>query len=219
MNSPQAKRLKQDTTMPTIGTHSGTFHADEAMACFLLHQTEQFANASIVRTRDMALLDTLDIAVDVGAVYDAARHRYDHHQRGFAETFDDAHQTKLSSAGLIYKHFGREIIKKLSVGSPSESDLELIYQRVYDSQFQRAMAMAGEEFVACVTYLTGAWLPARVLVAKCLKERFTVDPSGRIGVMESGCPWKDHLFSLEEEEGLTSENNLLYVLFPDGLGN
>ena len=33
------------------------------------------------RTRDPALLDTCDIVVDVGGVYDPAKNRFDHHQR------------------------------------------------------------------------------------------------------------------------------------------
>jgi uncharacterized UPF0160 family protein len=44
-----------------------------------------------------------DVVVDVGGVYDSDAHKYDHHQRGFFETFDDKHKTKLSSAGLVYK--------------------------------------------------------------------------------------------------------------------
>jgi uncharacterized UPF0160 family protein len=31
-----------------------------------------------------------------------------------------------------------------------------------------------------------------------------------------GCPWKDHLFSIEEE--LKIEGEILYVLYPDPLG-
>jgi uncharacterized UPF0160 family protein len=57
----------------------------------------------LVRTRDQAKLDTCDIVVDVGAVYDSARERYDHHQRGFTEVFGHGFVTKLSSAGLVYK--------------------------------------------------------------------------------------------------------------------
>jgi uncharacterized UPF0160 family protein len=45
-----------------------------------------------------------DILVDVGGIYDPARHRYDHHQIGFTGTLDDKHTTKLSSAGLVYKY-------------------------------------------------------------------------------------------------------------------
>ena len=33
----------------TIGTHDGSFHCDEALGCFLLHQTEAYADATIVR--------------------------------------------------------------------------------------------------------------------------------------------------------------------------
>ena len=35
-----------------VGTHSGTFHCDEALACFMLRLSQHFSNAYIVRTRD-----------------------------------------------------------------------------------------------------------------------------------------------------------------------
>lgn len=35
--------------MTKIGTHSGTFHCDEALGCYLLLQTKQFEDAEIVR--------------------------------------------------------------------------------------------------------------------------------------------------------------------------
>ena len=59
--------------------------------------------AELIRTRDPTTLDTCDIVVDVGAVYDENLKRFDHHQRGFEEVFGYGFQTKLSSAGLIYK--------------------------------------------------------------------------------------------------------------------
>lgn len=59
--------------------------------------------AELIRTRDPTTLDTCDIVVDVGAVYDENLKRFDHHQRGFEEVFGHGFQTKLSSAGLIYK--------------------------------------------------------------------------------------------------------------------
>eukprot|EP01133_Synstelium_polycarpum_P011984 gene11984-13991_t len=91
------------TTPLTICTHSGTFHADEALACFLLKLTDTYKDAVIVRSRDPAVVNAADITVDVGAVYDFEKKRFDHHQAGFTHTFDDKHETKLSSAGLIYK--------------------------------------------------------------------------------------------------------------------
>lgn len=58
---------------------------------------------ALKRSRDPAVLDSCDIVVDVGAVYDESKQRFDHHQRGFTEIFGHGFQTKLSSAGLVYK--------------------------------------------------------------------------------------------------------------------
>jgi len=66
----------------------------------------------------------------VGGVYDPSRHRYDHHQRGFFQTLDENHQIKLSTAGLIYKHFGREIISNI-LGLTNSSDIEAAFNFVY----------------------------------------------------------------------------------------
>jgi len=118
-----------------IGTHDGAFHCDEALACWMLHQTSEFGGASITRTRNPEKLAEMDIVVDVGAEYDASKHRYDHHQREFTTTFDDKHTvTKLSSAGLVYKHFGKEVLKSI-VGNKISDDttLERLYELVYDN--------------------------------------------------------------------------------------
>lgn len=117
----------------TIGTHSGTFHCDEALGCFLLQQTSQFAGAEIVRTRDPEVLKDLDIIIDVGGVYDPETHRYDHHQKGFGEIFGHGFSTKLSSAGLVYKHFGKEIVASVMGSDASEEDVTSVYLHVYKS--------------------------------------------------------------------------------------
>ena len=63
-----------------IGTHSGCFHADEVLACTMLTKfTKKFRDAMIVRTRDPKLLETFDIVVDVGGVYDPSKGLFDHH--------------------------------------------------------------------------------------------------------------------------------------------
>lgn len=83
----EAKKAKMIVAPFTIGTHSGTFHCDEVLACYLLSQHPEFSKHQILRTRDQPLLDQCDIVVDVGAVFDAEKKRFDHHQRGFNETF------------------------------------------------------------------------------------------------------------------------------------
>jgi uncharacterized UPF0160 family protein len=62
--------------MITIGTHSGRFHVDEALAVGMLRMLPEYKDARVVRTRDQAVLDTLPIIVDVGGVYDPSKHRY-----------------------------------------------------------------------------------------------------------------------------------------------
>lgn len=52
-------RCASSSLQKRIGTHDGTFHCDEALACFLLKRTKEFSGASITRTRDPALLDTV----------------------------------------------------------------------------------------------------------------------------------------------------------------
>uniref|UniRef100_A0A452U044 Uncharacterized protein n=1 Tax=Ursus maritimus TaxID=29073 RepID=A0A452U044_URSMA len=79
---PLAKRPRGSLMAPPrIGTHSGTFHCDEALACALLRLLPEYRDAEIVRTRDPEKLASCDIVVDVGGEYDPQRHRYDHHQR------------------------------------------------------------------------------------------------------------------------------------------
>nr|CAD7598391.1 unnamed protein product [Timema genevievae] len=128
---PEAKQVIK------IGTHNGVFHCDEVLACYLLKKLPQYKDATIVRTRDQAVLDTCDIVVDVGGHYDPLTHRYDHHQRGFNETMNSLSpnnpwKTKLSSAGLIYYHFGRTILSKL-IGKPEDAELvECAYNQIYE---------------------------------------------------------------------------------------
>ena len=75
------KRAKLSETPSTkvIGTHSGTFQADEAMGVFLLRQLPAYRSAKVVRSRDPAVLEGLDLVLDVGGVYSHDDKRYDHH--------------------------------------------------------------------------------------------------------------------------------------------
>lgn len=43
-DEPDNKRPKS-----TIGTHDGTFHCDEALACFMLKQLPEYKEAEIIR--------------------------------------------------------------------------------------------------------------------------------------------------------------------------
>ncbi|KAJ1943970.1 hypothetical protein GGF37_002415 [Kickxella alabastrina] len=100
----------------------------------MLRQLNEYKDAKVVRSRDQAVLDTCDIVVDVGGVYDHEAKRYDHHQRGFDEQFSSEFKTKLSSAGLVYKHYGKEVIRAILAGEEiSDSETDILYNKIYES--------------------------------------------------------------------------------------
>ncbi|KAG9034518.1 hypothetical protein FRB95_013085 [Tulasnella sp. JGI-2019a] len=258
-----AKRLKPSKM---IGTHNGTFHCDEALAVYLLRQTPTYQSADLTRTRDPKVLDTCDIVVDVGAVYDPEKLRFDHHQRGFEHAFENGFGTKLSSAGLIYKHYGKEIIAGRLGLAPEDPKVEILWLKMYkefieaidgidngvqqypadlspkyrsrtdlssrvgwlnpawnqsvdsktvNAQFEKASKLTGEEFMGRLDYYANAWLPARDLVKAGLDGRNNVDPSGHVILFEQFCPWKEHLFELEQELAITDDQKPLYIVYPD----
>ncbi|MAE21333.1 MAG: hypothetical protein CMK92_02780 [Pseudomonas sp.] len=118
-----------------IATHNGTFHCDEVFACAMLLYTKEYSGAGIVRTRDPTTIASADIAVDVGGVYEPYTHRFDHHQSSFNETFGPRYKTRLSSAGLIYKHFGREVLARI-LGLNVSDVTDDVYHKVYTSFVQ-----------------------------------------------------------------------------------
>ncbi|XP_053564285.1 MYG1 exonuclease [Bombina bombina] len=135
---PKRPRREERLMAPKIGTHNGTFHCDEALACYLLRTLEPYRDAEIVRTRDPQLLAECDVVVDVGGEYDPSRHRYDHHQRAFCETMhslfpEKPWSTKLSSAGLVYAHFGNQILATLLVTEEEDPIIPVLYDKMYES--------------------------------------------------------------------------------------
>ncbi|KAM0677877.1 hypothetical protein BDAP_001556 [Binucleata daphniae] len=119
--------------MKKIVTHDKTFHLDEILAISILQTL--YPNTSIIRTRDEKILEREDIlaVVDVLGVYDPTKNYYDHHQRGFFETFNKNTKVKLSSSGLVYKHFGVQLLK--TYGIP-----EQYYEEIYKEYFLSADA-------------------------------------------------------------------------------
>ncbi|KAL7751519.1 hypothetical protein RI367_002982 [Sorochytrium milnesiophthora] len=132
-------------------THNGTFHADEVLACWMLKQLPRYADAEIIRTRDANLIqhygrgtgnagdNVVDsgvrdvVVVDVGAVYVPSEQRFDHHQREFVDTFSPNYKIRLSSAVLIYKHFGRELIAHILSWPIDDDRVGLLHEKIYEN--------------------------------------------------------------------------------------
>ena len=125
-----------------ICTHSGSFHCDEALAIGLLKLLPKWRDYPVIRTRSTPIHNMCEMVVDVGGTHDHANCRYDHHQKKFNAEFQDitlgketGFTTKLSSAGLVYKYYGKEILNevRLACGAPEEDAamLEKIWKKIY----------------------------------------------------------------------------------------
>mmetsp|Transcript_44643 Transcript_44643/g.104009 ORF Transcript_44643/g.104009 Transcript_44643/m.104009 type:complete len:367 (-) Transcript_44643:43-1143(-) len=116
-----------------ICTHHGTFHADEVMACAMLKCLDDFHSLPVLRSRDADEIDKATIVVDVGGTYEPEKQRFDHHQKTFTETYSEAYEgIKLSSAGLVFKHFGESVVEALCGPLDSKSQAAII-AKTYDT--------------------------------------------------------------------------------------
>lgn len=258
------KKIKLDSAMLKICTHSGSFHADESLAVFMIKLLPKYQNSQLVRSRNPADWESSDVVIDVGGKYDGVKF-FDHHQREFNETFSPDFNTKLSSAGLIYKHFGKEIISH--VLSINDSNVDLLYNKVYkefiealdandnginnyakdvelnkkfndrnitlpsivsrlnpswntnptdadfDASFATSSQLMGQVFMNLLTGYGKSWLPAKEIVERAFNSRFDVDKSGSIIILDTFCPWKEHLYAIEKDAN--KQGDIKFVLFQD----
>lgn len=122
-----------------IGTHSGTFHSDEVLSTYLLKYYPETKNSVVIRTRNNEILKQCDVVVDVGGIIDPKSYRFDHHMKEFTEVFEekdeDLNKIKLSSAGLVWKYLGKEIInnllKSLNLLEQNKTHIDEIYKYIY----------------------------------------------------------------------------------------
>lgn len=125
-----------------IITHSERFHADEVFASSLINFL--FPIDEIIRTRDNTVIlsgqkDKNTFVIDVGEKYNVSLNNFDHHQTDFNAVFNEKQWIKMSSCGLIWKHFGRDIIFKLGKNEfdieLDASDVEIMWLKLYQTLF------------------------------------------------------------------------------------
>ncbi|TST85772.1 Olfactomedin-like protein 3A [Bagarius yarrelli] len=192
---------------------------------YKLQMKKKIGDAEIIRTRDPVELDKCDVVVDVGGVYDHHQRRYDHHQRSFKETFNSLCPekpwvTKLSSAGLVYLHYGRRILSQLTNLAQESSQLEILFDKMYENFLEEVDAVDNgiSQYDGDARYTVSTTLSTRVSHLNpwwngdCQKTE--VDASGEIiSLTHGGCPWKEHLFLLEKEYKV--DTPIKFVLYPD----
>ena len=101
--------------MKKLVTHENGFHADDVTAYAILKEvlTKRGEGWTLERSRDPEIIANANIVFDVGDIYDPTTNRYDHHQRGKAGARENG--IHYAAAGLVWKHFGRELCSNDSV--------------------------------------------------------------------------------------------------------
>lgn len=111
-------------------THTAPHHADEVFATAML---AILFPVELYRTRDQAVIDSTNaIVYDVGGEFNPKKKRFDHHQKGFSEARPDG--ITYASAGLIWREYGVEIVKKLGENKGVDDEMAAeVVSRVDDA--------------------------------------------------------------------------------------
>jgi len=107
-----------------IQTHNGKIRGPSCVAVSLLtnYYARKNINVSLLLSRDVEKFLTSDVLIGVGEVYNYKTLRFDHHQKDFNEKWNSNISTNLSTAGLIWRHFGKEIVKMYLTDNSEEYD-------------------------------------------------------------------------------------------------
>jgi len=231
--------MMSDASRPLLVTHSGNFHCDEAFAYVVLRLAlglrEAGLDHDLVRTRDADTIARGDVVWDVGLTFDAAAHRFDHHQRG-APVREDG--TPFSAAGLVWQRYGADAVRALltaddatidaSMADPIAAEVERVLVRRIDEVDNgvaenrdpldlAALAAEDAAFLRAVALLDGvlrrrveslrARLAADALVVAA--QAASADP--RVLELDRGMPWKGAVFA--------HALPVLFAVFPASNGN
>ena len=120
-------------------THTAPHHADEVFATAML---AVLFPVELYRTRDQNIINNTDtIVYDVGGEFDPVRKRFDHHQKGFSEVRPDG--IIYASAGLIWREYGMEIVKKLGEAKGVDNEMALEVVSYVDNALIRGIDARG----------------------------------------------------------------------------
>lgn len=124
-----------------VQTHNGRFHADDTCATVLIMGyydkcLPQSYNIKLVRSRNPETFEDADVLLDVGCIYDPSTMRFDHHQKSWEESFSESYDIPMSSVGMIWKHYGKEILEKFiennfDKSNLSQKDIDQLHDVIY----------------------------------------------------------------------------------------
>jgi uncharacterized UPF0160 family protein len=212
----------------SVGTHDGSFHADEVTACALLIVFGLADKDKIIRTRDLQLLTDCEYVCDVGGIYDPARKRFDHHQSEYTGDLSSAGMVLLylKDQGIvdeaIYDFFNRSLIWGVDAHDNGRTSLEVgtcTFSHVISNFVPVAYDALPEEqtkaFFQALNFVEGHLRrlleryryiqSAREKVAVCMRKK------EKVLFFDEPLPWMESFFELGGEV-----HPALFVIMPSG---
>jgi len=214
--------------MRELGTHDGSFHADEVTACSLLLLFGRIDKDKIVRTRDAEKLSCCEYVCDVGGVYNAEAKRFDHHQAGYRGPLSSAGMVLLylKEHGMIDQHlydaFNRGLIMgvdahdngmaKLEVGTASFSQVVSNFMPI---EYDVSADVMDRAFFAALDFALGHLerFKQRFVYTRACEAvvREKMAEGGPVLLFERSIPWMENFFDLGGEV-----HPAQFVIMPSG---
>jgi uncharacterized UPF0160 family protein len=214
-----------------IYTHSGLFHADDALAVAIVQNYLPIEGISIIsRVRELpgTFNSSCDIAVDVGGCYDPKRQIFDHHFKGGS---DDG----FAAAGKVWQTVElpqalKDRVYLTLIGAIDRADIGISDWSPVKDEWRHLSASAlissmnppfgsSEEqqrdcFYVVVKTMSLVLLNAVEQAKTWLEMSEVVKTSEKINqvlILTKGGPWQEHVFSQELD-------GILYAIYPSERG-
>jgi len=212
----------------SLGTHDGTFHADEVVACSLLLLFNCIDRDKVIRSRDPALLSQCEYLCDVGGIYDPACKRFDHHQIGYQEGLSSAGMVLLylKQQGIIdhkiYDAFNRTLVSGVDAHDNGHAVVEqgvCTFSQVITNFVPFVYGATSEEieraFFEAVDFTHGhlkRFLDRNRYIEQCRGEvEKAMKSRERVLVFDRSLPWMDLFFDMGGEK-----HPALFIIMPVG---
>ncbi|WP_246941610.1 MYG1 family protein [Bacillus pinisoli] len=205
-----------------VGTHSGSFHADDVIAFVILDGL--YGPLELVRSRDEEELSNCDLIFDVGGG------KYDHHTNN-KEYRENG--IPYAAAGLVWRDFGKLLLEKKGFDATSINRVFTYIDEQYiqgldaidngvrftreiivpdlTSDIQRfnprwnKPADENEQFLKAVEYAKISFYNllddqlSRLAAVDIIKEAYKARERKELLVLEQHCPWQGTLLDLDRD--------------------
>ncbi|MBI2743504.1 MAG: MYG1 family protein [Chlamydiales bacterium] len=214
----------------SVGTHDGSFHADEVTACALLILFGLVDRDKVVRTRSEELLAQCEYVCDVGGIYDPAKKRFDHHQISYKGDMSSAGMVLLylKDSGKIdsatYDFFNRSLILGVDAHDTGRSStpvgtatFSIVIANFVPPTYEAEEAIQNEAFNQALEFVLGHLKRLLERYRYILACRKLVEESMAASLpylfFEKPIPWLESFFELGGER-----HPALFVIMPSSEG-